>query len=1075
MSNAVMPGLIRDTFGAGHDRWTTLLIVLPRPIGGNEMEFGLLGPLEVRRGGVVVPVRSGRQRAVLAALLLEANRVVPTERLAETLWGSRPPPSARVTLQNYVARLRRILGDADMTRISTRPGGYLIRVDHGQLDISRFGVLLDSARTAARHNSWSRAAAEAAAALALWRGEPLADVESGTLAAREIPMLAAMRLQALETRMDAVLHLGDHAGAIAELQRLVDAHPLREHLHALLMLALYRDGRQAEALTVYHHARAMLIDELGLEPGTELRGLHQQILTGDPALEIEAAASSGDSASGRRAAARTLPSDAAWFTGREQELAQLSGTAETGPAGVCTISGMPGVGKTALAVHAAHLLNDQFPDGQLFVDLHAHTPGQEPADPGEVLTRLLTAAGADARFLPADTQGRIDLWRDRMAGRRVLLVLDNAATSAQVAPLLPGGQGCLVLVTSRRHLGDVPGLAVPVLLEALPPGQAGEMFRRLATRTVADPSDAEVAEIARLSGYLPLAISLLARVYARHPSWTMADLVAETQASLLTLAAEHDSVAAAFEVSYRYLARSRQQFFDYLGLHLGTTVDAWAAAALAGIPLDEAVAHLDALHGEGLLNETSYRRYVMHDLIRRYSRGHAAARPNQALDRLLDYYQHAAATAEARLARQTTDPPAPLPPTRPPTALPDLSDYTRALAWSRDERANLAACLDYAASTKQDTRVIALTAAITALMQRDGPWDEALARHATAAQAARRLSDQPGEASALIHLAVARRLTGDYPGATLDLATALRIYRRCGHRLGQANALSNLGAVLAMCGDYPGGSEVLQQALGIYGNIGDKVGQAYALHYLGVVRRQTADYSGAAQALQEALGMFRDNADPLGCASSLTELASVWRRIGAYPSAVQALQEALGISRDTGDRLGQGDVLSDLGDVRRHTGDYLGAVQALQEALSIFRDTGIRLGQANALGYLGNVLRLTGDYSGASEALEAALGIFRDIGDRDAEATNLNDAGSLYRACGELDRAGDCHRQALSLSREIGSSHNEASALAGLGRCAQDAGRAAEAKAALEQANEIFQRIGAAEAVALAAEIDALA
>jgi DNA-binding SARP family transcriptional activator len=1037
------------------------------------MEFCLLGPLEVRRGAVVVPVRSGRQRAVLAALLLEANRVVPLERLAEVVWGSRPPPSARVTLQNYVARLRRTLGDADMTRISTRPGGYLIRVDRGQLDFSRFGVLLDSARTAARHNSWSRAAAEAAAALALWRGEPLADVESVTLAVQDVPMLAAMRLQALETRIDAVLHLGDHAGVIAELQRLVDVHPLREHLHALLMLALYRDGRRAEALTAYHQARAMLVSELGLEPGTELRDLHQRILAADPALEIEAAASSRGPASGVRAAARTLPPDAGWFTGREQELAQLSAAAETGPAGICMINGMPGVGKTALAVHAAHLLNDRFPDGQLFVDLHAHTPGQEPADPGEVLTRLLTAAGADARFLPADTPGRADLWRDRMAGRRALLILDNAATSAQVTPLLPGGRGCLVLVTSRRHLGDLPGRAVPVLVEALPPAPAAEMFRRLATRAAAGPSDAEVAEIARLSGYLPLAISLLARVYARHPSWTMADLVAETQASLLTLAAEHDSVAAAFEVSYRYLDRPRQQFFDYLGLQLGTAIDAWAAAALAGIPLDEAAAHLDALHGEGLLNETSYHRYVMHDLIRRYTRGHAAARPDQALDRLLDYYQHGAATAEARLARQTPDPPVPLHPARPPAALPDLADYTRALAWSRDERANLTACLDYAASTRQDTRVIGLTAAVTALMQRDGPWDEALARHAAAAQAARRLSDQPGEANALTHLAVARRLTGDYRGAGLDLAAALGIYRRCGHRLGQANALSSLGAVRAMSGDYPGGARALREALDIYRDVGDQAGQAYALHYLGVVRRQTADYSGAVQALQEALGMFRDAADPLGCASSLTELASVWRRTGAYPSAVQALQEALGISRATGDRLGQGDVLSDLGDVRRQTGDYPGAVQALHEALGIFRDTGIRLGQANALGYLGNVLRLTGDYSGATEALEAALGIFRAIGDRDAEAANLNDTGSLYRACGEPDRAGDCHRQALSLSREIGSSHNEAGALAGLGRCARDAGRAAEAKAALQQAREIFQRIGAAEATVMEAETDA--
>lgn len=270
----------------------------------------------------------------------------------------------------------------------------------------------------------------------------------------------------------------------------------------------------------------------------------------------------------------SLPPDAAAFTGREEELRVIS-TSVTQAAGstrvvaIHAIDGMPGVGKTTLAVHAAHLLRDRFPDRQLFISLHAHTPGQEPLTPQAALAGLLTAIGVDARDLPGDLQGRISLWRDRMADQRTLLVLDNAASSDQIAPLLPGNGGCLVLVTSRRHLGDLPGATRPIMLQVLPPGKAREMFLRLAARAAADP-DRAVAELVRLAGFLPLAISLLARVYAGHPSWTLADLTAETRASMLTLAAEKDSIAAAFEVSYRYLSPGSQEFFRRLGLHPGT-------------------------------------------------------------------------------------------------------------------------------------------------------------------------------------------------------------------------------------------------------------------------------------------------------------------------------------------------------------------------------------------------------------------------------------------------------------------------------------------------------------------------
>ena len=436
------------------------------------------------------------------------------------------------------------------------------------------------------------------------------------------------------------------------------------------------------------------------------------------------------------------------------------------------------------------------------------------------------------------------------------------------------------------------------------------MFVRLAPRAAGGPE--EVAEVVRLAGFLPLAISLLARVFARHPSWTLADLAAETRESLLTLTAENDSIAAAFEVSYRHLDPARQRFFDLLGLHPGTTTDVYAAAALAGTSLENAAGLLDALHGEGLLTETGHRRYGMHDLLRRYARDHAAADPaddtQRALDRLLDYYQHTAALAEARLARQTRPGPPPAAPAGPPAA-PGLDDAGQALAWARADRASLLACLDHATRTGQHARVVALTAALAEFLRRDGPWADAITRHTAAVQAAQRLGDRLGEANALSDLGIVRRLTGDSPGAARALEQALGIYRDLGDRLGEANALLSLGNVRRLTDDFPGAARALEQALGIYRDLGDRLGEANALLYLGLVRRLTGDYPGAARALEQALGMYRDLGDRLGEANALEYLGDVQWLTGDYPGAARALEQALGIYRDLGDRLGEANAL----------------------------------------------------------------------------------------------------------------------------------------------------------------------
>ncbi len=549
------------------------------------------------------------------------------------------------------------------------------------------------------------------------------------------------------------------------------------------------------------------------------------------AAEVLAARDGAAAGASAAATTRTLPRDIASFTGRGPELARLTGAVAGaagagGVVGIHAIGGMAGIGKTTLAVHAAHQLAPGFPDGQFFVPLHAHTPGQRPADPADALASLLLTAGIAAQQIPPGLEARAGRWRDCVAGKKVLLVLDDAAGHDQVTPLLPGTAGALVLVTSRRHLTALED-AQSISLDTLTAGEAAELLARLAARPGLDPGDPAVGEITGLCGCLPLAVGMLARQLHHHPAWTPADLAADLAAArdrLELMAAENVSVAAAFGLSYADLTPGQQRLFRRLGLHPGTDIDAYAAAALDGTDPAAARRGLAGLYDQYLLTEPARGRYRLHDLIREHARTLAAADPaaetDQGLGHLLDYYQHTAALAEARLARQSRTRPAPAAVISPPAAVPDLPDRTGALSWVRAERASLLACLDHATRTGQHARAVALTAGLAALLRQDGPWSEAITRHATAAQAARHLGDRPGEASALNDLGVVRRLTGDYPGAAEALEAALGLCRDLSDRLGQANALNELGVVRRLTGDYLGAAEALEEALGRYRDLG---------------------------------------------------------------------------------------------------------------------------------------------------------------------------------------------------------------------------------------------------------------
>lgn len=1063
----------------------------PVVIAGNPgaVRFGLLGPLQVvDGGGRAWPVQAAKQRIVLAALLLGSGSVISADRMADALWDVSAPANGPAVMRNYVMRLRRTLGPVG-TRVVRQPPGWAIALQDGdELDLTTVEGLWHTAKAAVEARNWKLASQRLAEALSHWRGEPLIDVPSPVLARREAVRLGELRLALTEARIDAQLQLGRHFELVAELRRLAAEHPLREHLRLQLMLACFRSGSQAEALDVYRDTHRTLTDELGVAPGPELRNLHQRILAGDPDLLVSAA----DTVTlhDREIPAgylHGLPPATAAFAGRDAEVRVVT-TGLAGSGAIRVISGMPGVGKTALALHAAHLLAPVFPDRQVFIDLHGHTPGRNPVSAGAALAELITATGVDASFLPADVAGRSAMWRDRLAGQRAVLVLDNAASSAQIAPLLPGSGDCLVLVTSRRQLADLPGAVTPVRLTTLSRRAARAMFVTLTPRAAREDV-ALVDELTALAGHLPLAITLLARVHAGHPSWALSDLIAETRAGLLAMTAERASVGAAFGISWRHLRPGQRRLLAALSLHPGTSADEHAAAALAGVPVSEATWLLDRLHHECLLTETGYRRYRLHDLIRSYAAAQArdmlsSAETAAAVRRLLDYYADTAARSD--------------------------------LAWLRAERANLLACLDYAAGAGWPAQVVSLTTAMAALLRRDGPWPQAERLHAAAVQAARGLGDRAALARCLLELAVVRRLTSNHLSASQDLSAALDIHRALGDRVGEAAALLELSHLRTLASDFDAASRFAEQALSICRETRDRLGQARALTMAGSVLRRTADVRAAGQVLTEAVTICRELGDQAGLAFALRQLGDVLRLTSQYAAAEACLSESIELSRvlqdrlgqanalawlggvrwqtgdcraaigdleqalrlqcDLGNRLGQANALSLLGDLRHSAGDFPDAIRDLQRALNLHYDIGNLAGQTSTLGRLGKVRIAIGDYQGARTDLGRAISIARKLGDLGAEATILTELANLRFWQEDITAARLDYQQALQLARRITSPWDEAHALVGLGRCAKADGDTPTASGLLTQAHRIFHRIGAAaEAADVAAERDLVA
>jgi DNA-binding SARP family transcriptional activator/Tfp pilus assembly protein PilF len=957
-----------------------------------EVEFGLLGPLLVRGRGQALPIPPGKQRALLAVLLLHGGRLVSMDEVYAVLWGSSPPPSARVTVHNHVKRLRQALAGAGLSRIGTGPDGYRIEVGPDELDVLRFEAATGRAAGAARRGDWDRAAADLHAALALWRGEPLADVPSELLAAREAPRLAEMRLRALEARIDADLHLGRHAAAIPELRQLCAAHPLRDRLHGLLMLALYRDGRAGEALACYQRVRRTLTEELGNGPGPDLRQTEQQIRARDPALAWPAPGTPrpGGSAPASTPAAGDAARDAAWdaaedaeedaaaqrrqagasqaarsraaavprqllapvrhFAGRAAELRTLTEVLDlaAGPSPeavvISAIGGTAGVGKTALALHWAHQVADRFPDGQLYANLHGFDPSGLPAGPGTVIRGFLDALGVPAHQVPGSDEDRLNLYRRLVADGRVLVVLDNARDAEQVRPLLPGGAACLALVTSRSQLGSLVAVegAHLVTLDVLSPAEARELLtRRLGPeRVAAEPEVA--ADLAELCARLPLAVAIAAARAAMYPDLPLATLAAELRDAAGRLDAldtgeAEDSVRAVLSWSYRHLGAPAARMLRLLGVHPGPDISAAAAASLAGISLAEAREALSQLSRANLVSQPVPGRFTFHDLLRAYAAERARAEDSgtersAATVRTLDHYLHTAYAATRRLYTHHED--LGLAPPQAGVTPEVITDHDQGAAWFTAEHRVLLAAVNQAVSEGLDVHAWQLPTALTTFLDRSGSWADVVTTNQVALAAARRAGNRRGQARAHRNLAHGHTRLGCFAEAEAEYGYASDLYRELGDQGSQGRVHSGLAFVFDQQEKYREALGHTQRALSLYQAVGEQAEVAMSLGNIGWCYAKLEDYQQCLVHCHQSAAMYSGLGNESETASNWHNIGYAHLRLGDTAQAISYFRRALEVIARFGDSFGQTMTLIDLGDAYQAGGQPELARDAWQQALA---------------------------------------------------------------------------------------------------------------------------------------------
>jgi DNA-binding SARP family transcriptional activator/tetratricopeptide (TPR) repeat protein/DNA-binding transcriptional ArsR family regulator len=978
------------------------------------MEIRALGPVEVRLNGRV-EVLSGRlQRTLLGLLVVRAGQPVSVDTLVDALWGEQPdaragqnllgsdPPDPRRKLQLHVHRLRGLLDDPD--RLSFDGAGYRLRVAPDELDAHRFEALITSG--AAEDTEPQRAIDVLRSALSLWRGTPFTDVETPAVVdwARR---LAEVRLTGIEAMYRAQLAVGLHGAVISELTALVAEYPLRERLHGLLMTALHRAGQQAEALAVYQRARRTLVEELGIEPGPELRELHALVLAG------ERSADSGVPAH--------LPPAVHGFVGRDGELAELDAARSS----LVVLAGTAGVGKTALAMRWAHQVRDRFPDGQLYVDLHGYGP-DEPVPAADALAGFLRALGLDGAAIPEDLGERAARFRTMVDGQRVLVVLDNARTVDQVRPLLAASPTCFTLITSRDTLAGLVARegAHRIGLERLPARDATGLLRGLlGTRADLDPAAIDV--LVERCARLPLALRIAAELIRSRPGRAIGDLAGELAEApdaldLLDIEGDpHSAVRAVFSWSYRNLDPAVARTFRLLGLHPGHETDAGALAAMADTGPRDTRRALGVLVRAHLVDEMVDGRYRSHDLLRAYAvelaqTADPPAERDAAVARLRTFYLAMASAAMDVVAPFEAER---RPKVTPPVAgMPGLDDYHAGMDWLGAERENLLAATQHA-----DPRyVVAMSETVWRFLTIGGYHDDALALYNHALQGARTLGDAAAEANAQRVLGSAKLSVGLVASAADHLARALALYRQTGDRSLQAATLTNIGVAHWRQGRMPEAADSFRQTLAIYEELGNQRMQMPAMSNLARLRSLLGDQDEAFDLLSRALVIARENGNRPGESSVLAGLAHVGIKTGRPQEALGHAQDALTTARDAGHRSFEGTALRMLGLAHHGLGEHGAALGDLDSSLRVVTGLGEPEEIMATLSALAAVHASLGDHRAALRRYREALATENAREYLDEYAHALAGLGDTHATLGDHDQAREHWRQALTLYRELG-------------------------------------------------------
>jgi DNA-binding SARP family transcriptional activator/tetratricopeptide (TPR) repeat protein len=897
------------------------------------LSFHVLGPLAVKVGDDPLTIGGPRTQALLAALLLERGSVLTIDRLVGVIWGDAAPASARVQVQNRVATLRRLLPDPCGV-IETRGGGYRIPGGVWELDLDVFERTVGAAEELVTGGDEEAAATRLATALNLWRGPALDGLDSPALA------VAARKLDERRTAIqvrwaELEIRLGRARAVVGELTELVARHPWHEQLAGQLMTALYLADRPREALLAFDQLRERLSDELGLDPGTKLVQLRERILRKEA---VDATEKGREPVQRDEPVPRQVPGDVPVFVGRAALLDELD-TLLDGNDTIAAIDGPAGIGKTTLAVHWAHRVADRFPDGQLYVNLRGFDPGQ-PAMPGaEALRALLESMRVPVPRIPVGLDARVGLYRSLTAGRRMLVVLDNARDAEQVRPLLPASTGCIAVVTSRNRLYGLVAKEGARLfaLDALPAGDANKLFteRVGADRVHAEPQ-AAAAIVARCAGF-PLALAVVAARVVTRNGFPLAALAEQLDEGLdaFGFGGPDTDVRAAFSWSYRALPPTEARLFRLLSLHPGPDFTAAAAASLAGLPVPAARSLLTELTRATMVTEPVLGRFAIHDLLRDYGAELSTTRDpdterRAAVERLLDHYLHGAHAAAVRLN-----------PHRDPISIgtPRPGAVAGGVDFEADGPALLAS-VRLAAAHGFDRHAWQLAWTVADHLDRQGLWPELAHAHEIAVAAARRLADPVGLAHALIGLSRAYTRTGRYPDAEDNLSLALRLFDDLDDAAGQAYVHRILGGICDLRGDDAEALRHDELALDLYRRAGRRAGQASVLNSIGWSRLKIGDLDEALSYCEEAVTLHREIGNPYGQASALDSLGYVYHHIGDHGRAVQCYERARTMFRDMGDRYFEALTLVHLGDARTAAGSDGAAVDAWEAALAILDDLG---------------------------------------------------------------------------------------------------------------------------------------